>query len=95
LGNVVSGSISFYHVDPIGINTRLEYGGSGRTADRAGSNFQASSGGILDLEGGREIVQNGRDKLVLDVVSHGATRGTKESIVTVSSKVGVTGEGSS
>jgi hypothetical protein len=74
LGNVVRGSVSFYHEEPIGVDTILEDGGSGSTADRAGRYFQASSGGILDLEGTGEIVHNGRDKLVLDVVSYRATR---------------------
>jgi len=95
LSNVIRVGVSFYHVEPISLDTRLEYGRSRNTADSTSTDFQASSGGILDLEGGGPIVHNGRDKLVLDVVSHGATRGTEKSVVSVGSKVGVTGESSS
>jgi len=94
LGNVVRGSISLYHEEPIGVSTILEDGRSGFTADSTGSNFQASTGGILDLEGTGEIVHNGRDKLVLDVVSHRATRRAEETSVEIGSEVGITGEGS-
>jgi hypothetical protein len=94
LGNVVRGSVSLYHEEPIGILTALENRGSGITAGSAGRNLQASTGGILDLEGTGEIVHNGRDKLVLDVVSHRATRGAEETSVEIGSEVGVTGEGS-
>jgi len=69
LGNVVRGSISLYHEEPIGVSTILEDRRSGLTADSAGTNFQASGGRILDLEGTCEIVHNGRDKLVFDLVS--------------------------
>jgi len=94
LGNVVAGTVSFYHEEPISIGTILEDGRSGLTADSAGSNFQATGGRILDLEGTCEIVHNGRDKLVLDVIFDRATRGAEETIVSIRSEVGVTGEGS-
>jgi hypothetical protein len=94
LGNVITGTVSLYHEEPIGVSTILEDGGSGFTADSTSRNLQASSGGILDLEGTGEIVHNGRDKLVLDVVSHRATRGAEETSVEIGSEVGVTGEGS-
>jgi len=94
LGNVVTGTVSFYHEEPISVGTILEDGRSGLTADSAGSNFQATGGRILDLEGTCEIVHNGRDKLVLDVIFDRATRGAEETIVSIRSEVGVTGEGS-
>jgi len=94
LGNVVTSTVSFYHEEPIGVSTILEDGRSGLTTDSAGTNFQASDGRILDLEGTCKIVHNGRDKLVLDVVLNRATRGAEETIVSIRSEVGVTGEGS-
>jgi hypothetical protein len=92
LGNVVRGSVSLYHEEPIGVSTILEDGGSGFTADSTSRNLQVSSGGILDLEGTGEIVHNGRDKLVLDVVSNRATRGAEETSVEIGSEIGITGE---
>jgi len=92
LGNVVTGTVSFYHEEPISVGTILEDGRSGLTADSAGSNFQATGGRILDLEGTCEIVHNGRDKLVLDVIFDRATRGAEETIVSIRSEVGVTSE---
>jgi hypothetical protein len=94
LGNVIRGSVSLYHEEPIGVSTILEDGGSVFTADSTSRNLQVSSGGILDLEGTGEIVHNGRDKLVLDVVSNRATRGAEETSVEIGSEVGITGEGS-
>jgi len=94
LGNVVAGSVSFYHEEPIGVYTILEDGRSSFTADGTGRNLQASSGGILDLEGTCEIVHNRRDELVLDIVSYRATRRAEETIVSIRSEVGVTGKGS-
>jgi len=91
LSNVVAGSVSFYHEEPISVYTILEDGRSVSTADGIGRNFQASSSGILDLEGTCEIVHNRRDKLVLDIVSYRATRRAEKTIVGIGSEVGVTG----
>jgi len=86
--------LSFYQEDPVSINTRLENRRCRFTADCAGRNLQVSGSGILDLEGGGEIVHNGRDQRVLDVILQRATRGAEETVVGIGSKVGVTGEGS-
>jgi hypothetical protein len=94
-GNIGARSIGLYYKDPISIYTRLKDRGSGNTTDAAGTDLHASSSGIFALEGTREVVHNRRDKLVLDVVSNRATSGAELSIVAVSSKVRVTGEGSS
>jgi len=94
LGNIIAVSVSFNHEEPIGIYTILENGRSGFTADGTGRNLQASSDGILGLEGAGEIVHNGRDKLILDVISYRATRGAEETIVGIRSEVGVTSKGS-
>lgn len=94
MGNIITGGISLYHEEPIGVETILEDGRSGFTTDGAGRNLQASSDGILGLEGAGEIVHNGRDKLILDVISYGATRGAEETSVEIRSEVGVTGKGS-
>jgi len=70
-GNIRARSISCDNVDPISIDTSLEDRRSGNTTDRAGRDLHFSRSRILDLKGIREVVQNGRNKLVLDVVSDG------------------------
>jgi len=71
-GNIRAGRISFNHQDPVSIDTRSKYGRSTLTTDRAGTDLQGSGSGVLALEGTFKVVQNGRNKLVLDVVSDGA-----------------------
>jgi hypothetical protein len=94
-GNIIAVSVSFDHEDPISINTRSEDRRSRFTADRARADLQGSSSRVLDSEGTREVVHNGRDKLVLDVVSDRATSGVEETVVTVGSELGITSKGSS
>jgi len=93
-GNIVAGVVSFDHEDPIGIDTILEDRGSSSTTDGAGRDLQLSSSGVLALKRSREVVHDGRDKRVLDVVSYRATSRAEETIVAISSEVAVTGEGS-
>jgi len=93
-GNIVAGVVSFDHEDPIGIDTILEDRGSSSTTDGAGRDLQLSSGGVLALKRSREVVHNGRDKRVLDIVSYRATGRTKETVVPISSEVAVTGKSS-
>jgi len=92
--NVVTGSIGFYKENPISVDTALEYGRSGTTADGTGGNLHGSSNGVLDPEGTRNVVQNGRNEVIFDVASDRATGRAQEAVVAVGSHVGVTGEGS-
>jgi len=93
-GNIVTGIVSFDHENPISIDTVLEDRRCSSTTDGAGRDLQLSSSGVLALKRSREVVHDGRDKRVLDIVSYRATSRAEETIVTISSEVTVTGEGS-
>lgn len=93
--NIGTGSISSDDVDPISVNTILKDRRSSDTTDRAGGDLHLSTSGVLDLESIREVVQNGRNKLVLDVVSDRTAGRAELTIVTISSEVTVAGKGSS
>jgi len=93
-GNIITRRDNFDNEDPVSIDTRLEYRRSGVTTDSASTNLHGSSSGVLDLESTGEVVHDGRDKLVLNVVNHRA-RATEETVVSVGFEVRVTGEGSS
>jgi len=90
-GNIRAGTIGFDHEDPISINTSLEDRRSSLTTDGASTDLHSSSGRVLNLEGTREVTQDGRNKVILNITSNRATGGTEESVVTISSEARVTG----
>lgn len=70
LGNEITGRLGFYQEDPVSVDTTPKCGRCASTTDRAAGDFQASNSRVLDLESAREVVHDGRNKFILDVVSH-------------------------
>jgi len=90
--NITAGAISSNDPDEISIDTVLESRRSRSTAERAGRGLPLTRDGVLDLQRSLEVVNDGRDKLVLPVRLGNRAKLTK---VTISSKTAVTSKGSS
>lgn len=94
VGNIRAGAVSGNEVDEISSDTVPENGRSRDTTNTARSSLPKSGNGVLGLESSGEVVNNRRNKIILDVRVYAARTRFKKTVVTVESSIGVTGEGS-
>jgi len=71
-----TGAFTLDDQEEVGVETVSEDGRSGVTADAAGGDLELSRNGVLVLQGLAEVVKDGREELVLEVVSVSTGSGT-------------------
>jgi len=94
-GNIGAGRVNLYEVNIISVNTSLEDRGSRSTADAAGGGLHLTRNGVFNLKGSTEIIKNGRNEIILDVILEVGGDTAETTIVTIGSELAVTSKSSS
>jgi len=94
-GNIGAGRVNLYEENEIGVNTGLEDGRSTSTADATGGGLHLTRNRVLDLKSSREVIKDGGNEIVLNVILESAGGTAKTTIVTIGSELAVTSKSSS